>query len=48
MLADEDRADASLRQVMEMIEVFSTIPGKRGLSYDDFTTVLLRAGLVQF
>jgi len=48
MLGDEEGADESLPQVMEMIEVFSTIPGKRGLSYDDFTTVLLRAGLVQF
>lgn len=29
-----------------MIEVFSTVPGKRGLSFDDFQTLLIRAGQV--
>lgn len=33
-------------ELTEMIQLFSTQPGKRGLSYEDFTTLLIRGGLV--
>lgn len=33
-------------QLGEMIELFSTQPGKRGLSFDDFSNLLMRGGLI--
>ncbi len=41
-----ERSSLCLYQLTEMIELFSTQPGKRGLSYDDFSTLLIRGGLV--
>jgi pentose-5-phosphate-3-epimerase len=35
-----------ITQLTEMIQLFSTQPGKRGLSYDDFAVLLQRGGLV--
>lgn len=33
-------------QIADMINLFSTQPEKRALSYDDFSNVLMRGGLV--
>lgn len=33
-------------KIAEMIEVFSTVPGKKGLSFDDFQTIIIRSGMV--
>lgn len=33
-------------KLTEMIELFSTQPGKRGLGFDDFCTLLIRGGML--
>jgi hypothetical protein len=33
-------------KLTEMIELFSTQPGKRGLGFDDFCTLLVRGGML--